>query len=198
MKLSHGKYTIISILKRSGRGGVLTNISDGGETYIASYLKNNPGKNPMFKEENRAKFRGQNNPMKRPEVAEKVRQHNLGKKHSDEMRKKCSDRMKGKPSFNKGKKLTPEQLELCIIRNREISNKPERKLKFSAKMKGRRIEKYFIPVDMFSKQGILIKTFPSITDALIYIGKPIKSGNISMACKGKRANAFGYLWKYAS
>lgn len=50
----------------------------------------------------RGKCCGDANPSKRPEVREKIRQSSLGKKMSDEARRKMSLAKKGKPSPKKG------------------------------------------------------------------------------------------------
>lgn len=41
----------------------------------------------------------------------------------------------------------------------------------------------------------VINIFNSITEALNFLNKP-KSGNITLCCKGQRATAYGYKWKY--
>jgi len=44
------------------------------------------------------------NPMNTDEAKEKISKANKGRKHSEEFKKKCSERMKGKKSFFKGRK----------------------------------------------------------------------------------------------
>lgn len=58
------------------------------------------------------------------------------------------------------------------------------------------IDKIIVPVEQYTINGEYIKTFNSIKDALISLGKNIKSGHITSCCKNKRKTAYGYKWKY--
>lgn len=62
------------------------------------------------------------------------------------------------------------------------------------------------PVEMYSKSGEHIKTFPSLIAAAQYVLPPAKvsshergaAWHISDACKGKRKSAYGYVWKFGN
>lgn len=53
-----------------------------------------------------------------------------------------------------------------------------------------------ITINQYSLENKYIKTFKSITEALFFLNKTIKSGHISNCCKNKRKSAYGYKWKY--
>jgi group I intron endonuclease len=53
-----------------------------------------------------------------------------------------------------------------------------------------------IAINQYSLENKYIKTFKSITEALFFFNKTIKSGHISNCCKNKRKSAYGYKWKY--
>ena len=54
-----------------------------------------------------------------------------------------------------------------------------------------------IAVLQYDMQNNLIKEHSSLSEACLYINKPInKAGYISRACKGIRNTAFKYVWKY--
>lgn len=54
-----------------------------------------------------------------------------------------------------------------------------------------------LPVYQYDINGNLIKEHNSLSEACTYIDKPItQSGYISLACKGIKKQAFGYIWKY--
>lgn len=45
--------------------------------------------------------------------------------------------------------------------------------------------------------GKIVRTYNSITEALKVLGKNRHASDISSCCKGKRARAYGYKWRYA-
>ena len=49
-------------------------------------------------------------------------------------------------------------------------------------------------VQQFSKDGILIAEYPSVMEAMRKTG--ISDGNIPTSCRGKRAYAGGYVWRF--
>lgn len=51
------------------------------------------------------------------------------------------------------------------------------------------------PVDQLTRDGMLIKTWVSMTEAGKKLGFNYK--NISLCCKNQRKTAFGYTWRYA-
>lgn len=93
-----------------------------------------------------------------------------GWKHSPETLKKMSD-------GHKGKKLSREHVNKvmeAIRRNKKGFNKK--------------------PIHQFDLQGNHIRTFQSVTDAEKLFGR---RGNIHGVCKGKRRQAFGFVWRYS-
>lgn len=52
-------------------------------------------------------------------------------------------------------------------------------------------------VKQYSKEGVYIQTFESLSEAARQIGNVNKASNILAAIKGKQKSAYGYLWKYA-
>lgn len=178
-------------------GGILYNLTDGGETgsNLVEWKRNNPDKNPMFNPDIVNKLKGENSSSKRPEVRERLRIANTGKKASAETRLKQSLHKKGKPSNQPvGYKHSPEVIERMKIINKEIANRPEVKEKIKNANIGR-ISKRRLPVEMIDiNTNIVLKTFAHITEACSFFGKP-KSGNITSVIKGRRNKAFGYKWK---
>ena len=55
-------------------------------------------------------------------------------------------------------------------------------------------EKLSIKVNQYDLNGVFIKTWNSINDAIRYYNN---NTQICQCCKGKRNNVCGYLWKYA-
>lgn len=52
-------------------------------------------------------------------------------------------------------------------------------------------------VNQYDLQGNFIKQWNSITDFLKENSLNLKNSNITTCCKGKRKNAYGFIWKYA-
>ena len=52
-------------------------------------------------------------------------------------------------------------------------------------------------VNQYDLQGNFIKQWNSITDFLKENDLNLKNSNITTCCKGKRKNAYGFIWKYA-
>lgn len=193
----------IHYIKMYGRileGGILVNVDTGGNlgANLVEYIKAHPELNPSFKPEHSARMKA-NNPMHVAENVEKIRKINTGKKASPETRLKQSLLKKGKPSTQpKGYKHSPETIERLKIINKEIMNRPEVIEKQRLAKIGKRNIKNSASVHQIDiNTSQIINTFPSITDALISLGKSIKHGNISQVCKGKRNIAYGYKWQHA-
>ena len=55
-------------------------------------------------------------------------------------------------------------------------------------------EKLSIPILQFTKDGTLIKEWPSLSDAYRQLG--IACQNICACLKGYRKSAGGYIWRY--
>lgn len=52
-------------------------------------------------------------------------------------------------------------------------------------------------VNQYNLQGNFIKQWNSITDFLKENNLNLKNSNITTCCKGKRKNAYGFIWKYS-
>ena len=104
-----------------------------------------------------------------------VKAGTTGMKHSEESKRKISERLKGHISPNKGKKQSKETCD-----------------KKSKSMMGV-MNKSILQYDL---QDNLIKEWPSISEAYLSLNKKITNGCINLACKGKIKTAFGYKWKY--
>lgn len=144
--------------------------------------------NPMYHKEIRKKvsekFCGDLNPAKRPEVKEKIRQKQLGKKASLETRKKMSE---NNGRYWKGKHL-PEEIrkhysETHWCRGKYGGLNPSSK-------KVARIDK---------NTNEILEIYDSIKEANDWICKNIRenahSSNISRVCHGHQKTAFGFKWK---
>lgn len=58
-----------------------------------------------------------------------------------------------------------------------------------------------VPVMQYSKDGVYLRTFSSVTMALESLNNPSAlagQSHILDACKGKRKTAYGYVWKFAN
>lgn len=62
--------------------------------------------------------------------------------------------------------------------------------------KGREINNKTKPVIQYDLNGNYIKTYPSIREATISLGKNVNNRGISQCLTGKYQTAFGYIWKY--
>lgn len=61
----------------------------------------------------------------------------------------------------------------------------------------RNIQNRICSVEMIDvKTNKILKIFPSIAEANIFIGQTRYSGHIGQVCKGKRQTAGGYKWRY--
>ena len=57
-----------------------------------------------------------------------------------------------------------------------------------------RRQKIIRQVCQYSKEGVFIKEFDSITNAALSVNG--KSTSITRACKGRRPTAYGFIWRY--
>lgn len=163
-------------------GGRINNISETTKKKISETLKNN------YKKENH---------------------HNFGKKYSEELKKKLSiahiGKNSGKNHSNYGKKMSDEQKEKIrkTMKERHIEPSEETKRKGAEARKGKTNSEYWnkrikevrsVPVVQMDKEGNILKTFNSITEASNETG--VCGANITKVCKGIRKQACGYKWKY--
>lgn len=129
------------------------------------------------------------------ESIERARQKKIGVKFSSEHKQKLKDNhsgMTGKvfseehkrkiSNSLKGKKFSEEH-------KRKPSKAKEGKTPWNA------INNTKKPVMQFDKNGAIINTFTSMSEAERKTG--IFNSSISNCCKGKRKTAGGYIWKYA-
>lgn len=156
----------IKLYGRKTHGGILCNLTDGGEGAVGLVLsqesrdkisKNRSGKYVAHNKGKKSELKGNRHPMWR-------------KTHSDELKKKWSAERKGATPWNKNKKYTPSELE-------------------KTKHKGSHVT--FV-VDQFSIDGNYIRSYNSINDAAI---SGAHKGCISLCCQGKRKTAAGFVWK---
>ena len=108
---------------------------------------------------------------------EKLRQANLGKKHSADTRKKISEGNKGK------RHLTEEQLKKM---------RAGRKYQFAIWNKGKTVDsgKH---VTQYTKDGVFVKEWINAHEAQQALGIP----HIYNVCNGKRKTAGGFVWRYS-
>ena len=134
---------------------------------------------------------------------------NYGKKFSEEYRKKLSIAHIGKQSKenhpNYGKKMSEEQKNKIrnTMKERKIEPTEEIKRKSAKARCGKTNSEYWykrirevrsVPVVQMDKEGNILKTFNSITEASNKTGFCV--ANITKVCKGIRKQACGYKWKY--
>ena len=109
------------------------------------------------------------------DVLEKIKKANIGRKHTEEWKKNMSAKMKGRPG---------------------VSPSEETRRKISEANKGNSCG-HPRAVNMIDiNSGVIIKDFPSIKDAAIYVGGEKYKGNICYCCSGKTKSAQGYRWEY--
>lgn len=102
---------------------------------------------------------------------------------------------------NLGKKLSASTKRKIGIASRRWQNTPINRGRMSSIRKGRKNPNAIAamtlakerPILQFTMSGEFIREFPSIKAAYEFLGK---EGNITSVCKGRRASAFGYVWKY--
>lgn len=105
-----------------------------------------------------------------------------GTRHTDEAKRKVS-------IANIGKIVSPE-----TRRRMSESNKGQKPSELAKEMAARLKR---VPVDCFDSESNLVASFISVKSAVIWLGGISSAKNeITDCCKGKRANARGYTWKY--
>lgn len=120
------------------------------------------------------------------EVKYRMSKAHIGHKASEETKKKMSETRKGMKHSEESRKKMSES-------SKGKSKSKESREKMSKSKTGLRLKKLFKSVLQFDLNGKYIKTFESITDAQLEVGKRI---GISEVCSGKRKTAGGYIWKY--
>lgn len=124
---------------------------------------------------------------------------------SDEVKRKLSESLKGKPAWNKGKPAWNKGKHCSEETKRKLSKSckgkklsEETKRKLSESLKGKNNGK--IPVNRrkvskYDFNGNFIKEYDCITDAK---KENPKCSAIGAVCSGHRKQAGGFIWKYAS
>lgn len=102
---------------------------------------------------------------------EKLKNFNLGKKYSEETKKKLS---------NSSKSMWQKRLTSGISGSQFLE---------------KAIEKRKVCINQYDKNMNFIKKWKSISDAMREVGAK-STGNIVNVCKNKRKTAYGYIWKY--
>lgn len=104
---------------------------------------------------------------------------------------------------NKGKKLTEEHKRKIGDKSKAWQNTEEGRAKMSKIRKGRKhnkkhkvSESWVTHVLQYDLKGNFIGEYFSIVEAARAIGKESLKSNISAVCRGIRATAGGYMWKY--
>lgn len=123
-------------------------------------------------------------------------------RHAQQTRDKMSKTRKNKPLSEQHKKSLSESRKGIKFSDEHIENirkshigyiMPEsQKHKISESCKNKGVKK----VMQFALNGEFLQTFDSIKEALYSVGGK-SEGNISSCCRGKKKNAYGYVWKYA-
>ena len=116
---------------------------------------------------------------------------NKGKTMSDETREKVSQNRKGKTVGEKHPMYGKKHSETTI---RKMSESHKGCTAWNKGVKTGIHPHNVRRVGMYDDNGILIKEFPSVADAVKEIGG--YTGNICACCKGKVKHASGYVWKY--
>lgn len=114
------------------------------------------------------------------EQIEKVRKANLGKKLSKEHRIKI-----GRAS-SKWQNTEEGKIKMSSIRKGK-SNPNAIRVMVSARIR---------PIVQLSIDMEFIREFNNIKEAVTSIGGKTANANIIKVCKGERATAYGYIWKY--
>lgn len=128
-----------------------------------------------------------------PEQIQKMRKNRIyktGWKHTEEARKMISlnnaknllgKKGKDHPAFNK---IVSEETRKKISISKSGSNNPHfnKPSEFAKK------------VNQYDLENNFIKTFNSLKEAAIYLGKT--HSHISQCCNGKRNKAYGFIWKF--
>lgn len=118
-----------------------------------------------------------------------------GRKISEDQKRQISIKNKGKTSWAKGKKLSPERVEFLRRINTGKKHSEATRRKISEVQKGKRVS----GGNPHAKAILCIETgerFPCITDACRKLGASERSSHITTVCKGRRKTAFGYRWEY--
>ena len=157
------------------------NMISGGN----KFKDDNPMYHPEIKEKVAKHLVGDLNPSKRPEVKEKIREKAIGRKASEETKKRMSE---NNVKYWKGKHLREET-------KKKISQNHGCRGKFGG------LNPNSKPVLRIDKNTFeVLEEYDSISNAIKWVNKNIRKNanvsNISQACNGSQKTAFGYIWKF--
>jgi len=137
------------------------------------------------------------------ETRQKISRANKGKQRLEETKKKLSKIFKGRqPSDEAIKNMSEAQKNLLWWNNgiKEIKAYVQPNGFVAGRLTSEEIQsknsacQHRKSVQQYSKDGVLIKTFDSISKASKELN--IQKINIINCCKGKRQTAGGFIWKY--
>lgn len=120
------------------------------------------------------------------ETREKMRQSQLGRKHSEEVKARIGAAHKGELNHNYGVVYTEEHRKKLRESARKSGYDHS---KIAEKDKPNKTE-----VDQYTVEGEFVKTHESITKAAEVMG--IVRSAISRCCRGKSKSSGGFIWKY--
>lgn len=183
-ELSRLEYdTYMLYCEKVGHDMMLNCIVGGGTTMFISEETRNKISNTL-----KGRYIGDKNPnfgVKHTEESlKKMRDVNIGRELSDEVKKKISDSTKGEKNHFYNKKHSEES-----------------KNKMSESKKGKKnsqetINKLKIKVNQYDKNGLFIATHSSVADIGRLYNKDMK--HITKVCKNKCKSAYGFIWRYYS
>ncbi len=175
---------------------------DWWETYCISSFKSmgakmlnikGGGSSGKHSEESKKKISETLTGIKRSEdFRKKASQRMMGYKMSAATRLKLSESKKGITSNMMGKKHTDEARAKIRAKRKVQIITLEHRMKISIANKGLRGK----AVGQYSKVGVLIKEWPSVTEAANALKMHIES--VGNAARGKTKTAGGFIWKYKS
>jgi hypothetical protein len=133
---------------------------------------------------------------------EKIKQHLIGTKRTQQTKDKMSLDRKGKPKPEEfgskisksltGYKRTEENKNNIskALKGKIKTDETRKKMSLNSKNKNNK------SILQYDKNMIFIKEFKSLTEACLYINKPGRMGDLTSCCKGKSKTAYGFIWKY--
>lgn len=116
-------------------------------------------------------------------------EHPTGYSLSEETKKKLSECRMGEKHPNYGRKWSEEVRKRMSLG--QLGKKPTPEVK--EKRRKHLIDAIGVPVQQFTKDGILINEYNTITEASVSTG--VNNSNINECSKGVRKTAGGYIWK---
>ena len=163
-----------TLILKNKRSGISYNIADGGEgvnsmnEYIREKISNSC----------KGKSVGDKNPMKHLTAEQR-------EFHSQKMKRTWQNREEMLAKLRAG-----------ICRSKEKGMYKGNRNKMPIHVKEAIRASAIKPVICFSKEGVFIKEYESISQANMELGMNKKSSSISRVCKGERKSAHGFIWMF--